>query len=234
MGAGLVKAAYAVGAVCSIDHAPMRVFVYMALVAVDSDPEPRYWGGYDDLAVAMGKSGPAGHRAAGRALSALSTAGLIQSSGAAPGRNSRYRLLDGNAVPLRPLANRATPDAHRPANVGRSASDEAVDNSRTPDAHLSNAGRSPVATPDAHRPTEEEAGELGGGKPSRYCANHPNGTAQPCGPCRDARLADDARSQGSKQDIPRTPRPPKPGECAHASVHSRRCDACGQLVEGAA
>jgi hypothetical protein len=62
--------------------------------------------------------------------------------------------------------------------------------------------------------------------PSRYCPQHPGGTTTKCGPCKDARIAFEGTQKPKS-----TPRPPKPGECRHKSVHSNRCDDCGQLIE---
>ena len=188
MGAGLVTAAYEVASRVKLDHAPTRVFVYMANTALDSHHEPTFWRGRDALATALGKSGAAGHRAVGRALETLTAAGVVKCAqrSAPGGRNARYVLLDGRGAPLRVIHNggrspspvEVTEDADRPANGGHSAP---------------NGGRSGVGTEDAHRPVEEEEDHQEEGAPeSRSCPSHPNGTDQPCGACRDARERYDA------------------------------------------
>ncbi|MFP3671185.1 hypothetical protein SB717_39580, partial [Priestia sp. SIMBA_032] len=37
-----------------LEHRPFRALAYMALVSMDRDDPPKYWGGRDDLAVALG------------------------------------------------------------------------------------------------------------------------------------------------------------------------------------
>jgi len=167
VGAGLVKAAFAVASEHSLDHAPARLLLFMAVTALDDDPAPAFYAGRDSLATALGKSGSAGHRAVTRALEPLTTAGLISSRPAAPGHPARHLLLDGHGRPLRPDAGRSassvevTEDAHRPSNEGRSP-----DQRRTVT----------VPTRDAHRPAEEERiNEEESAPPSRFCPQHPNG-----------------------------------------------------------
>lgn len=157
MGAGLVMAAYGVAERIGLDHAPVRAFVYMAAVTLDTDERPTYWKGREALAHALGRSDANGHRAATRALEALDSAGAIARVGKhAPGRNARYALLDGQGTPLRVIHNmgrsasleqHTTRDGERPMNTGRSAVE-----------HGTVSGR----TRDAHRPKEEEEEELGG------------------------------------------------------------------------
>jgi len=212
MGAGLVNAAYEVAERLSLEHAPTRVFVYMAVRALDGDPQPAFWEGYDALARALGKSGPAGHRAAGRAIQALKEAGAIRTVGhPAPGsRTARYALLDGRGLPLAaqsitgrsPSDDDNSHDAHRPVNTGRSAP---------------NTGRSGVNSQDAHRPAEEKEEDKEEGPPPSTCPRHPNGTSEPCGACGAARRAAEAW---------RPPRRPAPPHAHRFDPGSGYC-ACG-------
>lgn len=182
-----MNAAFDVAYRLGLDHAPTRLFVYMAVRALDSDPRPTFWEGYDAIARALGNSGSAGHRAAGRALRTLRDAGAIETVGRpAPGsRTARYALLDGEGCPLRPVAvvgrsasgDDYSQDAHRPVNAGRSAP---------------NAGRSAGYTQDAHRPTEEKEEEEEEVPPPSTCSRHPHGTREPCGACGAARRAAEA------------------------------------------
>jgi len=83
-----------------LDHAPFRVFLYMAKVARDDDP--RFWQGREALALAIGR-GPseladptirkAAYRAVARATAALVKAGaVVVTAPARPGRNAEYTL----------------------------------------------------------------------------------------------------------------------------------------------
>lgn len=188
MGAGLVMAAYEVAARMQLDHAPTRVFVYMAATAVDADPQPVFFGGRDALAGALGAPADSnGYRAVERAVNALSRRGAVAvESKGAPGRNTRYRLRDG-ASPLAPNARRSaspdvgTPDAERPV----SNQEHPTLSGRTPDAERYEHPTLSVGL----RRKEEHKEE---GPPSRFCLNHPNGTSAPCGACGDARRVADA------------------------------------------
>lgn len=211
MGAGLVKAAFRVAAAKDLDHAPTRLFVFMALAPLDSDPGPTYFGGRDALAGALGKAGPAGHRAVTRALEALTAAGIVVSSLAAPGRTARHRLLDEAGLPLRPAANEGrsasldavTEDGQRPSNGGRSA-----DKRRTVSR----------PTEDGERPSKEEAEIEEEGPPPRFCRRHPEGTDTPCGACADARKRAESW------------RPPRraPRVHVHRFEPSGYCGGCGE------
>jgi hypothetical protein len=53
MGAGNVKAVYALWA--DLPDRPFRVLAYMALTAKDADDPPKFWGGRESLAVAIGR-----------------------------------------------------------------------------------------------------------------------------------------------------------------------------------
>ena len=52
MGAGNVSRVYKEWS--CLEHRPFRALAYMALVSMDRDDPPKYWGGRDDLAVALG------------------------------------------------------------------------------------------------------------------------------------------------------------------------------------
>ena len=54
MGAGNVGLVYARWG--HLPHAPFRVLAYMALRTLDDGDPPRFWGGRESLAVALGRS----------------------------------------------------------------------------------------------------------------------------------------------------------------------------------
>lgn len=212
MGIGLVLAAYDAAERLGLDHAPTRVFVYMAAVALDADQRPAYWKGREALAHALGSAGANGHRAATRALASLTTAGAVERTGApAPGgHNARYTLLDGHGAPLRPIRNAGrsaahdqpeTQDAQPPTNAGRSAP---------------NAGRSAVLTRDAQPPTEEEQEKQEEGvhesTPARTCTTHPSWDhdkpCRRCGADRKAAELHEAAIDAERQRVKAT-RPPR-------------------------
>jgi hypothetical protein len=56
MGASNVAAVYARWT--GLNHVPFRLLAYMALVSLDRDEPPRFWGGRDDLAGAIGRTLP--------------------------------------------------------------------------------------------------------------------------------------------------------------------------------
>ena len=80
----------------NLEHKEMRALVYMAVKSMDDDVPPRYWGGWENLAVVLGHgtSKPETARVlTNRTLSALSKAGAIVSSGQArQGVRAEYAL----------------------------------------------------------------------------------------------------------------------------------------------
>jgi DNA-binding transcriptional ArsR family regulator len=200
VGAGLAKAAYAAAARSGVDHAPARVFVFMALAPLDHDPDPAYFGGAAALATeALGRQDDdAGLRAVGRAISALRGARLVDRQGRGRGNTVRYPLLDGCGRPL--MAGRLPSgqdtgwsDAQRPVDsplTGRSAPD---------DRTLS------VGWSDAERPTEEErrkeeetrasALPVDNSLPRRTCRRHESWEhSAPCRACAADRRAAEAHA----------------------------------------
>ncbi|GAA1733040.1 hypothetical protein GCM10009746_14150 [Microbacterium paludicola] len=153
MGAGLAKAAYAAASALEMrDHAPVRLFVYMALTALDSDPRPSFYGGRDALADALAApQDVTGHRSVKKAVRALTAAGLIQLSGKpAPGRPGRYLLLDGRMSPLGVHGDPSgIPVAVEPAGTG------------TPDGSVNSAERGPLRVTTG-TPEGSERGPLKG------------------------------------------------------------------------
>lgn len=190
MGYKLVMAAYAVAERIKLDHAPARVFVYMALRASDDDAAPVFYAGRDSLALALGvEASPNGYRAVQRVITSLRTVGAIESvKKGSPNNNSRYLLRDGTGSALTQNTGRSaspvdeTGDAQRPVNNP----EQVMLSGRTGDAERSKQ----VTLSDPQRRGEElEEGT----PPSRFCSKHPKGTnGVPCGACRDARLAADA------------------------------------------
>ena len=82
---------------------------------------------------------------------------------------------------------------------------------------------------EGKRKGREVEGESANGAPLPFCPQHPSGTTDKCGPCGDARRA--RKAFDTAQAATPTPRALKASECPHVSVHSRRCDKCGELVE---
>ena len=106
MCAGLVKAAYDLGHAKNIPHAPMRLFAFMAVTALDDAKHPAFFGGAERLAYAMNVNDGSTVRTA---LRSLKSAGVIEVHrlGHRGGRNTEYRLLVGNGAALRPLSENA-------------------------------------------------------------------------------------------------------------------------------
>lgn len=85
---------------------PFRVLAYMALVSMDEDPKPCYWGGWEALALAAGRVVPdraddpestkvrrAALKAVNAAMKTLVDRGAVRVKAvAAPGRNATYEL----------------------------------------------------------------------------------------------------------------------------------------------
>lgn len=98
VGAGLVKAAYAAAQRGALrEHAPMRLYAYMAVTALDDADEPLYYGGRDSLADALAAPRtPGGFKLVRQAVSTLVGRGYLDlKSRPAPNHNARYRLMDG-------------------------------------------------------------------------------------------------------------------------------------------
>jgi hypothetical protein len=87
-----------------LPHAPFRLLVYMALVSMDADDPPKYWGGWQALAEALGRKMPATHAdrvAVTTALTTLRQEGAISRAvNPARGRRAEY-LLHLMAPPTR-------------------------------------------------------------------------------------------------------------------------------------
>lgn len=192
MGAALAKAAYAVADALSVrDHAPVRAYVFMALTAIDSDPAPSYFGGRGSLAASMAvPATESGFRSVERAVSTLSKRGLISiASKGAPGRHTRYRLLDGAGSALSPLAPRSvsgewgTPHAERRVNN----SEHPTLSDGTPHAERP---EHPTLSVDLRKKEEKEEGTRA---PSRTCQRHSSWEhGEPCRPCATDRRSSEA------------------------------------------
>jgi hypothetical protein len=104
LGAGNVKLVYARWA--GLPDLPFRVLVYMALVTMDEDAKPCFWGGWESLALAAGRIVPdrcddpevtkarrAALKAVNGAVKTLVDRGAVRvKTPAAPGRNATYEL----------------------------------------------------------------------------------------------------------------------------------------------
>lgn len=155
MGAGNVKAAYAIWAVLP-DHA-FRVLVYMALIAKDGDEPPKYWAGQESLSIALGRELPdapqlseSERRARDATLRAISRAkqvlldcrAITLSRAASPGRTAEYALN----LRLEDLMNVGRPASYERRTPGVGDVGRLMAERRTPGG----------GTQDAQRPTEEE------------------------------------------------------------------------------
>ncbi|KJQ54666.1 hypothetical protein RS85_01395 [Microbacterium sp. SA39] len=193
MGAGLAKAAYLAAAKAGVDHAPTRVLVYMALVALDSDPEPSYFGGRTALAESLGAPATtSGFRAVDRAMSTLSRRGLTAlARKGAPGRHSRYLLRDETGSPL-------SADTPRSASGDRRThhGERVVNNSE----HTTVSGRTHHGERSEHttvsvdlRSREDKEEETRASAPTRTCRRHSSWEHdQPCRACAADRRAAEA------------------------------------------
>lgn len=196
MGAALAKAAYAAVERAGVDHAPARMYVFMALTARDADSQPTFYGGRDALVSALGSKPSAnGYRAAERVMSALRTHGLVSTERpGAPGRNARYRLLDGSGSPLSITRRSAsgddgTPHAERPVNNFEHPTLSA----RTPDAERP---EHPTLSVTLRKREEEEEEGRAGARPTtplRTCRRHRTWEHDhPCRACAVDRRAAEA------------------------------------------
>ncbi len=181
MGAGLVKSAIEVADRTGLDHGPARLFFGMALAALDNADRPIYFAGQDALARVLGvPRNENGYRAVRRAITACTAAGaLAVAAKGAPGRPSRYWLLDGQGAPL---AVR-TPDAERPVNK----SEHRTLSAGTPDAQWSEH-----RTLNVRQRSREEEQEEGTRRsaPTRTCTRHADWQHnEPCRRCGDDRRA---------------------------------------------
>ena len=150
---------------------PFRVLTYMALVSLDDDREPSYWGGWESLALAAGRLVPprsddpdtvrvrrAALKAVNGALRLLVERGALRVvRPAAPGRNTTYGLtLTASTV----HGGREPNGAPSPGTVPADPSTVTGDNgarSADPTVHAqpTNGSRSADVTVHAHRAPEE-------------------------------------------------------------------------------
>ena len=170
MGAGNVKLVYARW--YGLPDLPFRVLAYMALVSLDGDREPAYWGGWESLALAAGRLVPPRNdddpdvvRVRRAALKAVNgTLRLLVGRGAlrvkvpaAPGRNTTYgltlstRTVHGGREPNGAPSPGTVPDpSSTPAGGdGARSADTTVHGEPT------DGSRSADVTVHAHRAPEE-------------------------------------------------------------------------------
>jgi hypothetical protein len=210
MGAANAKAAFAnwahIAADPSTDRNPagkparplsdpaVRILVFMALVSLDDDRPPRYFGGVAALAFAIGRNptersqgevvfSDADLRAVRRAITELRDWGAIDdasSIGRAPGRPANYALrVTESPVITRPVSTgrRASGDGREHRTLGGRDTGRPMVEHRTPH------GR----TPDAGRPQEEPE------EPEEHNEEHPPHASMNGDPSRtDRRDAMDA------------------------------------------
>lgn len=192
MGAGLVKAAYAAAdAIGMREHAPMRVYLYMAVTALDSDPEPVFYGGRDALATALAAPrDESGYRTTGKAVRSLVERGLITAVGkGAPGRHARYRLLDGRGGFLTvdtgtSGSSVATATQEPQVPVNNQEQRNLTDRTQEPQVPEQRTLKFPLRRKEENK---EEA------PPTRTCNRHTTWDhAEPCAACRRDRVAAEA------------------------------------------
>lgn len=201
MGAALAKAAYAAADALDVrEHAPVRAFVFMALTALDTDPRPSFYGGREALAAAIAAPRTAsGFKVVRDATSALVARGLISVAGkAAPGRATRYDLLDGKGSPLTGNGARS---ASTDSETGHA--EGAVNNSERGTlsvamVHGERAQRGTLTVPPKEEEDKEEEGTRASApptlpvdnSPSRTCRRHPHWEHDdPCRACAADRRA---------------------------------------------
>lgn len=194
MGARLALAALDAAAVVGLDGNPTRVLVRMALSALDDAAAPVYFGGWEPLALALGRivpppsDDPAAIRARRQAEEAVRLAMKPLVAGrlvsverrGAPGRNARYSLTLG------PVDNSVTP----PTEPG-------VSREPTPLAQRGNtpgsARPTPLIEPGAEEQEENKEEERASARPAARCSRHAHDADPPnCRACMVARLAAEA------------------------------------------
>ncbi|HEX8025467.1 MAG TPA: hypothetical protein VF484_04605 [Candidatus Limnocylindrales bacterium] len=193
-----------------LDDKPWRVLTKMAVTSLDDDDPPIYYGGWEDLALAIGRRLPpsdtgdkadrrerrAAQEAVREHVRALIDAGAVWVfKKAAPGRNTTYGLKLGNR----------TVQA-QPASLPTTKVDG------TMQAQPGNDAGSVTSTMQAQPAPKEKKEDLGGGggaravdtapperpaEPPARCPEHLDDPDPPkCGPCGDARR-DHKRWQGA-------------------------------------
>lgn len=180
MGAGNVSLVYLRWA--SLPDRPFRLLAYMALVSMDTDCPPRFWGGYPSLARALGRNTPDdtpknptdGERKARNAdfeAVRLGMKVLLESGPVsilvpkAPGRSAVYALDLGFNTPgqawstpqadpaVHPRLTLATPQA-KPVDLGGVGGETLQTNSRN-NRGIVEETRSPKVTNSLANPAEE-------------------------------------------------------------------------------
>lgn len=199
----------------ALKDGPFRLLAYMALVARDDDP--RYWGGRDALAMALGmhpdeKEREPWYQKVKRHIRTLKTAGCIDVARAqAPGRNAEYLLTlsmkqgsqddPSTGVTTRPLS-----DGPEPGNRGQNQPPTGVKNDR-------NRGHVSVSTGVTTRPPKEEEDKRGlkGGRtsPPRRLAPVRAGERARTG----ARTREDPPKSSFQPTLWPAPVPDPPGRC---------------------
>ncbi|GAA2533206.1 hypothetical protein GCM10009860_11560 [Microbacterium mitrae] len=235
MGAGLAKAAYSVAYTQGLrEHAPVRVYVFMALTALDNDANPTYFAGRASLAesLAIVPGTTSAIRAVDRAVGVLANYGLISTlAKSAPGRHSRYAILDGEGNPLRPKSPAAMDTASRGVN------DHGSDTARrglTGDGRIPLNGRMHTGFGAEHTPLsgalrkkedKEEEGRASA-TPTRSCRIHSTWEhSKPCRACANDRRAAEA-APDPRRDSTMSPRVLDCGTGNHRRLNDGTCMIC--------
>lgn len=227
MGINLVKAAYAFAAKNGLNDQPLRLLVYMATVALDTDAIPEYFAGRDASAFALGLDVDA---TATATKVKRATAKLVESGAITPVRPGRR---GANAIYQLNLAGglSQTPNTPDSGSVTDPQTAELGGLSQTPNPELGglsviDRGSVTDRLGVSHRPLQEEE-ELQEEERARandrdapfdldtpptptppdspFCIHHPGGTTGPCWACKQAREAYEA-IHGKTTRPPRTPK----------------------------
>lgn len=197
MGAGLAKAAYAAANELDVrEHAPVRAFVFMALTALDTDDRPAFYGGREALASAI--SAPrttGGFKAVKNATRALVERGLVAvASKGAPGRPTKYMLLDGNGSPLKSDTARSPSPYSNSGDGERAVSNSEQGTVSDPTGPGERPQQGPLTGPPKEEDEKEE--ETRASAPTGTCQRHSNWNhSEPCRAC-----AADRRSETASRD----------------------------------
>lgn len=195
MGAGLAISAYETADVIEFrDHAPVRLFVYMALRAVDADPRPTFYGGRESLAMALAVApNLSGFKAVKNATRALLDRGLISVDlRGAPGRATRYALLNGNGSALSIDGERSTYPVATTGDAELAVSKSQRGTLSDPTGYAHRPERGPLSVPPRRKEDKEEEGRASA-TPNRSCRIHSTWEhSKPCRACANDRRAAEA------------------------------------------
>lgn len=229
MGAGLAKAAYAAANALELrEHAPVRLFVFMALTARDGDSPPSFYGGRESLAHALAAPGDAtGYRSVKKAVSSLTSSGLIAlRTRPGRGRRAQYDLLDGRGGilhigdPSEVPVDEPRPELETPqGSVNKSVRGPLKSTLGTPEGPFGDPSGVPLGG-------EEDEEETRASAPPRSCTRHSSWEhSQPCRACANDRRAAELHSVARTPDT-MSPRIVDCGPGKHKPLPGGTCMLC--------